>query len=89
VHHSHILNSGLCPSGEKRFFADVSYLRHHVFTPHDTPTSMVSDADPKFSSRVWQQSMKSMGIEHIKAVPADHETNGQVERKIRELKTAL
>jgi len=33
--------------------------------------------------------MKSMGIEHIKAVPGYHETNGQVERKIRELKTAL
>jgi len=31
--------------------------------------------------------MKSMGIEHMKAVPGHHETNGQVERKIRELKT--
>ena len=33
--------------------------------------------------------MMSLGIEHIKAVPGHHETNGQVERKIRELKTAL
>jgi len=30
-----------------------------------------------------------MGIEHIKAVLGHHETNGQVEGKIRELKTAL
>jgi len=30
-----------------------------------------------------------MGIEHIKAVPGHHETNGQVERKIRELKTTF
>ena len=67
----------------------LSYLRHHVFTPHGTPTSIVSDADPKFTSRFWQQSMKSMGIKHIKAVPGHHETNGQVERKIREPKTAL
>jgi len=51
--------------------------------------SIVSDADPKFTSHFWQQSMKSMGIEHIKAVPGHHEMNGQVERKIRELKTAL
>ena len=40
----------------------LSYLRHHVFTPDGTPTSIVSDADPKFTSRFWQQSMKSMGI---------------------------
>jgi len=67
----------------------LSYLRHHVFTPHGTPPLIVSDVDPKFTSRVWQQSMKSMGIEHIKVVPRYHETNGQVEHKIRELKAAL
>ena len=33
--------------------------------------------------------MKSLGIEHIMATPGHHETNGQAERKIRELKTAL
>jgi len=26
------------------------YLRHHVFTPHGTLTSIVSDADSKFTS---------------------------------------
>jgi len=40
----------------------LSYLRHHVFTAHGTPTSIISDADPKFTSRFWQQSMKSIGI---------------------------
>ena len=30
-----------------------------------------------------------MGIEHIMAAPGHHQTNGQAERKIRELKTAL
>ena len=30
-----------------------------------------------------------MGIEHIMAAPGHHQTNGQGERKIRELKTAL
>ena len=69
----------------------LSYLCRNVFTPHGTPTSIVRDADPKFTSRFWPQSVKSMGIEHhdIKAVPGHHVTNGQVERKIRELKTAL
>ena len=67
----------------------LSYLRDHIFIPYGTPTSIVSDADPKFSSPFWQQSMKSMGIEQIRVVPGHHETNGQVERQIRELKTAL
>jgi len=67
----------------------LSFLHHHVFTPHGTPTSIVSDAAPKFTSRFWQQSMKSTGIEYIKAVPGHHETNGQVKHKIRELKTGL
>jgi len=67
----------------------LSYLRYHIFIPYGTPTSIVSDADPKFTSLFWQQSMKLMGIQHIKVVPGHHETNGQVERQIRELKTAL
>ena len=67
----------------------LSNLRHYLFTPHGTPTSIVSDADPWFTSHFWQQCMKAVGIEHIKAVPGHYETNGQVERKIRELKTAL
>jgi len=62
----------------------LSYLPHYIFTPHGTLTSIVSDADPKFPSRFWQPSIKSIRIEHIKAVPGHHETNGQVERKIRE-----
>ena len=33
--------------------------------------------------------VKTMGIEHIMAAPGHHQTNGQTERKIRELKTAL
>jgi len=64
-------------------------LRHHIFSPHGVPTSIVSDADPRFSSKFWKRTLKTMGIEHIMAVPGHHQTNGQAERKIRELKTAL
>ena len=67
----------------------LSLLRDMVFAPHGMPTSIITDSDPRFTSHFWQQSMMSLGIEHIKAVPGHHETNGQVERKIRELKTAL
>jgi len=64
-------------------------LRHHIFTPHGVPTSIVSDANPRFTSKFWKQTLKTMEIEHIKAAPGHHQTNGQAERKIRELKTAL
>ena len=64
-------------------------LRHHIFVPHRVPTSIVSDADPQFTSKFWKQTLKTMGIEHIKAAPGHHQTNGQAERKIRKLKTAL
>jgi len=64
-------------------------LRHHIFTPHGVPTSIVSDADPRFTSKFWKQTLKTMGIEHIMAAPGHHQMNGQAERKIRELKTAL
>ena len=64
-------------------------LRHHIFTPHGVPTSIVSYADPRFTSKFWKQTLKTMGIEHIMASPGHHQMNGQAERKIRELKTAL
>src|SRR5437588_4576528 len=67
----------------------LSLLGDMVFTPHGIPTSIITNSDPRFTSHFWQQSMMSLGIEHIKAVPGHYETNGQVKRKIRELKTAL
>src|ERR1700712_5356242 len=67
----------------------MELLRHHIFTPHGVPSSIVSDADSRFTSKFWKQTLRSMGIEHIMAAPSHHQTNGQAERKIRELKTAL
>ena len=64
-------------------------LRHHNFTPHGVPISIVSDADPRFTSKFWKQTLNTMGIEHIMAAPDHHQTNGWAERKIRELKIAL
>ena len=64
-------------------------LRHHIFTPHGVPTSIVTDADPRFTSKFWKQTLKTMEIEHIMASFGYHQTNRQAERNIRELKTAL
>ena len=64
-------------------------LRHLIFTPQGVPTSIVSDADPRFTTKFWKQTLKTMGIEHIMSSPGHHQTNGQAERRIRELKTPL
>jgi len=50
-------------------------LRHHIFTPHGVATSIVTDADPRFTSKFWKQTLKTMGIEHIMAPPGHHQTN--------------
>ena len=63
-------------------------LRLPIFTPNGVPTSIVSDADRRFTSKFWKPTLKTMGIEHIMASPGHHQTNGQAEHKIRELKTA-
>jgi len=67
----------------------IERLQNYLFTPHGVPTSIVSDADPRFTSQIWRQTLKTMGIEHIMASPGHHQTNSQAEPKIRELKTAL
>jgi len=67
----------------------MELLRHHILRLMEYLPSMVSDADPRFTSKFWKQTLKTMGVEHIMAAPGHHQTNGQAERKIRELKTAL
>ena len=47
-------------------------LRHHIFTPHGVPTSIVSDADPRLTFKFWKQTLKTMGVKHIMASPGYH-----------------
>ena len=50
----------------------TNILRHPIFTPHGVPTSMVSDADPRFISKFLKQTLKPIGIAHIMAAPGHH-----------------
>ena len=82
--------SWLIPTSVTATAVQTTELRwHHIVTPHGILTSIVTDADPRCTSKFWTQTLKSIGIEHIMAAPSHHQTNGQAERRIRELKTAL
>ena len=67
----------------------TEHLRYHIFMSHGGPTSIVSDADPRFTSKFGKQILKTRGIEHFTAAPGHHQTNGLAEQKVWELKTAL
>jgi len=57
--------------------ATMELLQNYIFTPHGVATSIVSDADPQFTSRFWKQTLKTMAIEHITPALGHHETTGQ------------
>jgi len=61
-------------------------LNSTIFDVHGLPLSIVLDQDSRFSSKFWSRMMKSLGIQVWMATQYHHETNAQVERRIRTLK---
>jgi len=64
-------------------------LNSTIFDVHSLPLSIVLDQDSRFTSRFWSQMMKSLGIQVWMATQYHHQTNGQVERRIRTLKELM
>jgi len=64
-------------------------LQKHIFDIHGRPLSIVMDQDPRFTSRFFQQVMKSLSIEIWMATQYHHQTNGQVECRIRTIKQMM
>jgi len=60
----------------------ATLLIERVFLIHGFPTSIVSDRDPKFTSRFWIQLMANIKIDLNMATAYHHQTNGQTERRI-------
>ena len=60
-----------------------------IIGPHGMPKSIVSDRDPKITARFWQELQRVLGSE-VKLSTAYHpQTDGQSEREIQTLVTAL
>ncbi|KAD2392875.1 hypothetical protein E3N88_39852 [Mikania micrantha] len=62
---------------------------NEIITRHDTPTSINSDRDRRFTSRFWQSLQKALGT-HVNLSKAYHpQTDGQSERTIQTLEDML
>jgi hypothetical protein len=60
-----------------------------IIGPHGMPKSMVSDRDPRITARFWQELQRILGSE-VKLSTAFHpQSDGQSEREIQTLITAL
>ena len=64
-------------------------LQRTIFDVHGLPLSIVLDQDCRFTSKFRSQMMKSLGIQVWMATQYHHQTNGQVERRIRTLKQMM
>jgi len=64
-------------------------LNSTIFKVHGLPLRIVFDQDSHFTSKFWSQMMKSLGIQVWMATQYHHQTNGQVDRRIRTLKQLM
>ena len=64
-------------------------LQDHLFSKHGTPRTIISDRDPKFTSRFWR-SMTELKNVRLNMSTADHaQTDGQSENMIRTVSNML
>nr|GFC47326.1 Gag protease polyprotein [Tanacetum cinerariifolium] len=68
---------------------DLELVAVEIVRLHGTPTSIVSDSDPRFTSRFWKGLQKAWGT-RLKFSTAFHpQTDGQSERTIQTLEDML
>ena len=56
---------------------------------HGTPVTIVSDRDPRFTSKLWKEFQEAMGTELRFSTAFHPQTDGQSERTIQVLEDLL
>jgi len=64
------------------------YLKE-IVRLHGVPSSIVSDRDPRFTSRFWQSLQEAMGSKLRMSYAYHPQTNRQTERTIQSLENLL
>ena len=67
----------------------VELFMNHIVSLHGVPVSIISDRDPRFTSRFWKGLMKEIGVKLNLSTAFHHQTYGQSERTIQTLEDML
>jgi transposase InsO family protein len=67
----------------------ISSFIHTVVRPHGVPEAVVSDRDPRFTAHYYAELTKLLGIKLNMSTARHPQSDGQTEREIRTLVTAL
>ena len=62
---------------------------NHIVSLHGVPVSIISDRDPRFTSRFWKRLMKELGVKLNLSTAFHPQTDGQSERTIQTLEDML
>jgi hypothetical protein len=82
AHFQPMHTSATAPEVAKIFFTTI-------FRNHGLPKAIVSDRDPKFTSRFWQSVFKHLGTKTAMSTAFHPQTDGQTERMNRTLEEML
>ena len=61
----------------------------HIVSLHGVPVSIISDRDPRLTSRFWKRLMKELGVKFNLSTAFHPQTDGQYERTIQTLEVML
>ena len=62
---------------------------NHIVGLQGVPVSIISDRDPRFTSRFWKMLMKELGVKLNLSTAFHPQTDGQSERTIQNLEDML
>ena len=65
--YSSIINKGI-----------ANLFLQEIFRHHELPSNIVSDRDPRFTTKFWEALQKALGVQLLMSIAAHPQTNGQL-----------